>query len=72
MANVVLFFAVLLAGASIIFSSSGTAALGYPAWISNACSNIGFLCNDPYQVGIAAAVFGALWVIMKLASAARS
>ena len=72
MANVVLLLAVLLAAASIIFTNSVTAALGYPEWIHNACSNLPFLCNNPYQVGIAAAVFGALWIIMKLVSAARS
>jgi hypothetical protein len=71
MATVALFFAVLLAGASILFSSSGTAALGYPEWISSACSNVPFLCNNPYQVGIVAAFFGALWVILKVVSAAR-
>jgi hypothetical protein len=71
MANVVLLLAVLLAGASIVFSNSGMAALGNPNWISDACSNVPFLCHNPYQVGISAAVFGAFWVILKVVSAAR-
>lgn len=72
MANLILLLAVVLAAASIIFSAAVTAALGNPDWISNACSTIPLLCNDPYQLGIAAAVLGAIWAIMKLASIARS
>ncbi len=72
MATLVLLLAVLLAGASIVFSNAVTAALGYSDWISNACSNIPLLCHNPYQLGIAAAVLGALWVFMKLVSAASS
>jgi hypothetical protein len=72
MATLVLLLAVVLAAASIVFSNAVTAALGYPDWISDVCSNIPLLCNNSYQLGIAAAVFGALWVVMKLVSAARS
>jgi hypothetical protein len=72
MATLVLLLAVLFAGASIVFSSTGTAALGYPDWINDACLNIPLLCNDSYQLGIAAAVLGGLWVVMKLVSATHS
>jgi hypothetical protein len=72
MATLALLLAVLLAGASIVFSNAVTAALGYPEWISGTCSNIPLLCNNSYQLSIAAAVLGALWVVMKLVSASRS
>ena len=72
MATLVLLLAVLVAGASIVFSNAVTAALGYPVWISDACSNIPFLCNNSYQLGIVAAALGALWVVMKLIAATRS
>lgn len=71
MANLVLVLAVVLAGASILFSNAGTAALGYPDWISDTCSNVPLLCNNPQQLGVAAAAFGALWIIAKLVSAMR-
>jgi hypothetical protein len=71
MATLVLLLAVLLAASSIVFSNAVMAALGYPDRISDVCSNIPLLCNNQYQLGIAAAVLGGLWVVMKLVSAAR-
>jgi hypothetical protein len=71
MATLVLLLAVPLAAASIVFSNAVMAALGYPDWISDVCSNIPLLRNNQYQLGIAAAVLGGLWVVMKLVSAAR-
>ena len=68
MRSLVLLLAVLLAAASIVFSSDGMAALGYPDWANNACSTLPLLCNDSRQLGLAAAALGALWLIMKLVS----
>jgi hypothetical protein len=72
MATLVLLLAVVLAGASFVFSNSGIAALGNPDWINNVCSSIPFLCNHPHQLGIAAAVLGALWLVVKFASVVRN
>jgi hypothetical protein len=71
MANLLLLLAVVLAGASVLFTNTVTAALGYPGWISNTCDSMPFLCNNPQQLAIAAAAFGALWIIAKLLSALR-
>lgn len=71
MASLVLFLAALLGGASIIFSNTVTAALGYPDWIHDACSNAPLLCNNSHQLGIAATLFGTLWVVMKVVSSVR-
>lgn len=72
MANLLLLLAVVLVGASVLFTNTVTAALGYPGWISNACETVPFLCNNSQQLAIAAAVFGALWIIAKLVAALRS
>jgi hypothetical protein len=72
MANLLLLLAVVLAGASVLFTNTVTAALGYPGWISNVCSSFPLLCNNSQQLAVAAGVFGALWVIAKLLSALRS
>jgi hypothetical protein len=55
----------ILAGASVIFSETGTAALGYPDWINHVCASTPLLCNNPQQLGIAAGVFGGLWIMAK-------
>ena len=72
MANLLLLLAVVLAGASVLFSNTGSAALGNPDWISSVCVSAPLFCNNPQQLAIAAAVFGALWIIAKLLSALRS
>jgi hypothetical protein len=71
MADMLLVLAVVLAGASVIFSETGTAALGYPDWINHVCASTPLLCNNPQQLGIAAGVFGGLWIMAKLFSAMR-
>jgi hypothetical protein len=71
MANLLLLLAVVLAGASVLFSNAFTAALGYPDWINSVCESVPLFCNNPQQLAIAAAVFGALWIIAKLLSALR-
>ena len=72
MANVLLLLAVVLAGASVLFSSTGSATLGNPGWITSVFASAPLFCNNPQQLAIAAAVFGALWIIAKLLSALRS
>jgi hypothetical protein len=72
MATLILFLAVLFAAASIVFSSTCIAALGYPDWINDACSSIPLLCNDTPHLALTAAALGTLWVAMKFTSFLRS
>ena len=71
MANVLLLLAVVLAGASVLLSNTVTAALGYPDWINSVCESVPLFCNNSQQLAVAAAVFGALWIVAKLLSALR-
>jgi hypothetical protein len=66
--NLLLVLASVLAGASVLFSETGTAALGYPSWMDRVCARVPLLCNEPQQLAVAAAALGALWVLAKLLS----
>ena len=47
MANLLLLLAVVLAGASVLFTNTVTAALGYPGWISNVCDKRSVALQQP-------------------------
>jgi hypothetical protein len=70
-AKLLLLLAIICAFASFAFYTANDAVTGVPNWASNVCSAARTLCHSPGQAAIAAAVFAALWLLLKFVSAIR-
>ena len=68
MSSWILFFAVALAALSMIFYSASGIAFHGSNWATDLCWHVRFFCDTPEVLAIAAAVFGALWISVRLAS----
>jgi hypothetical protein len=71
MATLILFLAILFAGASLVFYSAGNMAGHGSAWASEICSATRLLCDVPQLAAVAAAGFGGLWIVVKIRSVLR-
>jgi hypothetical protein len=71
MGSLLLLLAALCAGASFAFYAANDAVGNVPNWASTVCSASPTLCHHPEQMAIAAAGFGALWLLTKFVSAVR-
>jgi hypothetical protein len=68
MSSWILFFAVALAALSAIFYSASGMAFHGSNWATDLCWNARFFCHTPEVLAVAAAVFGALWIAVRLAA----
>jgi hypothetical protein len=72
MAKLLLLLAIICAFASFAFYTANDAVGDVPNWASNVCSVARTLCHSPRQAAIAAAVFAALWLLVRFVSAVRN
>jgi hypothetical protein len=72
MAKLLVLLAIICAFASFAFYTANDAVSGGPNRASNVCSMARTLCHSPNQAAIAAAVFAALWILIKFLSAVRN
>jgi hypothetical protein len=73
MKSLILFLAILSAGASFMFSAAAKETADGPNWASSLCSASRSLslCQNPRQLTFVAAGLGALWLVMVFVSAIR-
>jgi hypothetical protein len=71
MGNVILFLAIVLAGAWFTFYTAAHQAAGEANWASGACSAARVLCHSPQLLAYGAVGLAALWVVVKFMSAVR-
>jgi hypothetical protein len=71
MPNLILFLAIVCAGASYAFYTADGAVGNVPNWASDMCSAARMLCHQPEQLAFAAAGLAALWLVIKFVSAVR-
>jgi len=71
MAKLLLFFAVVCAGASFAFFAANDAVGDVPNWANQVCSASRALCRYPERMAIAAASLAGLWILAIFVSAIR-
>jgi hypothetical protein len=64
--HIILFLAVVCAGASFVFFAA--AAASGANWTTQICVAAGGLCQRPLSFAVAAAALAALWLMVALAS----
>jgi hypothetical protein len=72
MKNLILFLAVVCAGAYVVFLSAAKEAADGPNWASDMCKVGRSFCQDPQLLVYGAAELAALWLIAVFASAIRN
>jgi hypothetical protein len=71
MATFILFLAILVAGASILFYAAGDMAGHGSRWAADVCSAAPLFCDRPQLASFAAVGLGGLWIVVKFVSALR-
>ena len=71
MATFILFLALLVGGASIVFYAAGDMAGHGSRWAADVCSAARLFCDSPHLVSFAAVGLGGLWIVVRIVSALR-
>jgi hypothetical protein len=71
MKNVILFLAILCAGASFTFFTAANETADGSSWASDVCKAARSLCHSPQHLAFAAAGLAALWIVVMFVSAIR-
>jgi hypothetical protein len=66
--HIVLFLAVVCAGASVVFLAAAKKAASEAYWATQICTAAGELCHRPLSLAVTAAALAALWLMVALAS----
>ena len=72
MLNAVLFLAIVLGGAAIVFFAAGDLNGHGSSWATEVCTTGRFFCDHPAWVEMSAAATAGLFVVMKLVSVLRA